>query len=342
MGAAFSQPGNGDDEEVPSPLPAYFHPLHLSNGLPHPTAPPWAPTSTSIDPSEPQPTAHIIHFPTSPLSASYTTHLALIIDHLFTPAECAALISLAESTGPWVPAEVDGRVAVNYRNSERIMRQDECAGEWIYERLGPWMRELGLEVLYEPRGEGEEEKEEERGRREGGEKRFGHIVPRGVRLGLAARKKMAVKSGLGKGMGKGDQEEIVIVRWDMCRVNPLLRFLKYRPGQFFHRHCDGHFLTSDLPDWDSSQPLEKSWITIQIYLSSPGLAGGATSFWGRTGKDHSTRIDVEARQGRVLIFQQRDLIHTGEKVRDGEKITVRSEFMFRKVVEKKKEEEGGR
>ena len=84
--------------------------------------------------------------------------------------------------------------------------------------------------------------------------------------------------------------------------------------------------------------MEKSWITIQIYLSSPGLAGGATSFWGRSGKDHSTRIDVEAKQGRVLIFQQRDLIHTGEKVQGGEKVTVRSEFMFRKVVEK----EGGK
>ena len=36
----------------------------------------------------------------------------------------------------------------------------------------------------------------------------------------------------------------------------------------------------------------------------------------------------------MLIFQQRDLIHTGEKVQGGEKVTVRSEFMFRKIVER--------
>ena len=39
----------------------------------------------------------------------------------------------------------------------------------------------------------------------------------------------------------------------------------------------------------------------------------------------------------MLIFQQRDLIHTGEKVQRGEKVTVRSEFMFRKIVEKQGE-----
>ena len=128
------------------------------------------------------------------------------------------------------------------------MRMDELAGEWIYSRLSPWMRTLGVQVLYEPRGEGEkqgqgEESKNEHGGKVGGEKRFGHIVPRGVRLGLA--KKMAAKSaaaaGSGKGKGKGKgrggvevQEEVV--RWEMCRVNPLLRFLKYGPGQFFQRN----------------------------------------------------------------------------------------------------------
>lgn len=98
-------------------------------------------------------------------------------------------------------------------------------------------------------------------------------------------------------------------------------------------HCDGHFLTSDIKDRDPSLPLEKSWITIQIYLSSEGLVGGSTSFWGRSAKDHHVKIDVEARQGRVLIFQQRELVHTGENVQKGSKITVRSEFMYKKVVE---------
>ena len=114
------------------------------------------------------------------------------------------------------------------------MGKDECAGEWIYERLGPWMSELGVEVLYEPREE-EKEEEERKNEKVGGEKRFGHIVSRGVRLGLA-RRKMAAKSGSGRGRGGLEEEEEVVVRWEMCRVNPLLRFLKYRPGQFFHRN----------------------------------------------------------------------------------------------------------
>jgi len=127
-------------------------------------------------------------------------------------------------------------VTTSYRNSERILRKDEVVGEWIYERLSPWMRELGVQVLYEPRGEkeGGDTKNEE-GRKEGGEKRFGYIVPRGVRLGLA--KRMAAKSAAARsGKGKGLEEQEDVVRWEMCRVNPLLRFLKYGPGQFFQRN----------------------------------------------------------------------------------------------------------
>jgi len=50
------------------------------------------------------------------------------------------------------------------------MKKDEVVVEWIYERLSPWMRELGVQVLYEPRGEKGEEGEDtknEEGRKEG-------------------------------------------------------------------------------------------------------------------------------------------------------------------------------
>ena len=114
------------------------------------------------------------------------------------------------------------------------MTKDECAGGWIYERLVPWMRELGIEVLYEPR-EGEREAGEGNVK-EGGEKRFGLIVHKGVRLArrnIAAKSGGKVKGGLRGGL-EAQQEEVV--RWEMCRVNPLLRFLKYGPGQFFQRN----------------------------------------------------------------------------------------------------------
>lgn len=44
-------------------------------------------------------------------------------------------------------------------------------------------------------------------------------------------------------------------------------------------------------------------------------------------------MDVEPRMGRVLVFQQRMLIHSGEEVKEGIKYTMRSDFMFEKVAE---------
>lgn len=43
------------------------------------------------------------------------------------------------------------------------------------------------------------------------------------------------------------------------------------------------------------------------------LRGGATTFHGRD----DTRLDVDPKAGRVLIFQQRDLLHSGDDVRAG-------------------------
>ena len=93
-------------------------------------------------------------------------------------------------------------------------------------------------------------------------------------------------------------------------------------------HCDAHFSNHLI---DPSLPLEKSWLTVQIYLCADGLEGGATTFYGRTNEDRETRIDVVARVGRVLVFQQRGLLHAGEKVSKGMKVTVRTDVMYRKV-----------
>lgn len=239
MGNMTSQPIVGDQPPI---YPPYFHRITLPS-QPKPSPPTWA----TIEPEEevenskgtsPEPTAHLIDFTSSPLSQSYTSQFALVIDDIFTPAECAALVALAESGGPWIAAEVNGMVVTKYRSSERILRIDEVASVWIYERLKPWMENLKLEVLYEPReaekgGKGNDGKGSGSAERSGGEKRFNHIVPRGVRLGLA--KKMAAKTaGQKKGGGKkGLEDQEPRVRWEMTQVNPMLRFLKYGQGQFF-------------------------------------------------------------------------------------------------------------
>lgn len=103
------------------------------------------------------------------------------------------------------------------------------------------------------------------------------------------------------------------------RVNPRLSFLRYGPGHYFKQHCDG------LVSLDS----QKSFVTLHIYLNEGG-AGGATRFWTADKKEY---LDVFPKLGRVLIFQQRMLIHSGEEVTSGLKLTLRSEFMFEEVEE---------
>jgi hypothetical protein len=101
-------------------------------------------------------------------------------------------------------------------------------------------------------------------------------------------------------------------------VNARLSFLRYGPGHYFKPHCDG------LVDVMDSQ--QKSFVTLHLYLNDgDSLAGGATRFWTPNKKEY---IDVEPKLGRVLVFQQRKLIHSGEEVTGGVKYTMRSDFMY--------------
>ena len=109
----------------------------------------------------------------------------------------------------------------------------------------------------------------------------------------------------------------------LSRLNERLRFLKYGAGQFFKPHCDGTYNTSDCK--------EVSYYTLQIYLSgdAKSLKGGATRFWVRDRtKKESIFVDVESRLGRVLIFEQAGLLHSGEMVSKGEKISMRTDFLY--------------
>jgi Rps23 Pro-64 3,4-dihydroxylase Tpa1-like proline 4-hydroxylase len=108
---------------------------------------------------------------------------------------------------------------------------------------------------------------------------------------------------------------------DIHSVNERLSFLRYEPGGFFEPHCDGLLKLQDG---------RNSRVTLQIYLSDEGLEGGATRIWGTEMKRF---MDIEPKIGRVLIFQQRNLLHSGEKITKGLKYAMRSEFMFEEVLE---------
>jgi len=68
-----------------------------------------------------------------------------------------------------------------------------------------------------------------------------------------------------------------------------------------------------------------SRVTVQIYLGDEGVQGGATRITGYK----NGHYDVEPKKGRVLIFQQRGIYHSGEDVVSGLKYTLRSDLLFR-------------
>ncbi|KAL8957540.1 MAG: hypothetical protein Q9193_005216 [Seirophora villosa] len=115
----------------------------------------------------------------------------------------------------------------------------------------------------------------------------------------------------------------------MSRLNERMRFLKYTEGQYFRPHCDGSYVT---PDGG-----EISYYTLHLYLNEPQSAapgerteGGATRFHSMSWDEKF--LDVEPRVGRVLIFQHRNLLHSGDDVVKGTKYTLRTDLMYKKAV----------
>ena len=89
-------------------------------------------------------------------------------------------------------------------------------------------------------------------------------------------------------------------------------------------HNDGSYVTPD--------GKERSMFTLHLYLNEPTpankLEGGATTFHSY---DMQRSFDVEPKVGRVLIFQHRDLLHSGADVTGGIKLTLRTDLMYAKL-----------
>ncbi|CAE6441734.1 unnamed protein product [Rhizoctonia solani] len=116
----------------------------------------------------------------------------------------------------------------------------------------------------------------------------------------------------------------------MIGFNERLRFLKYSPGQFFRKHCDGNY--------HNPESNHISYYTLQLYLNTvPPEQGGSTRFWGSpnsNGGDTAPYVDIQPKLGRALIFEQSGLWHTGQDVLEGgEKYTIRAELMYEVVKE---------
>lgn len=98
-------------------------------------------------------------------------------------------------------------------------------------------------------------------------------------------------------------------------------------------HMDGCFVTPDNS--------ERSCYTLHLYLNESDptapeglLKGGSTTF--HTLRNEADEYKVEPKIGRVLIFQHRGLLHSGEDVSSGVKFTMRTDLMYKIVSEPKK------
>lgn len=112
--------------------------------------------------------------------------------------------------------------------------------------------------------------------------------------------------------------------WVISRLNERARFLKYTGGEYFKAHCDGTY--------ETPERTERSYFTLHLYLNDTVdkngkqlLKGGATTFHSWSMKE---RIDVAPKIGRVLLFQHRGLLHSGDDVVSGTKLTMRTDIMY--------------
>jgi len=109
---------------------------------------------------------------------------------------------------------------------------------------------------------------------------------------------------------------------NLVQLNGRLRFLKYQAGSFFKRHCDGFYITPDFK--------QTSFYTLQIYLNGTKdtIKGGATRIFSHKDAQcddgnilRGPCADIPPRQGRVLIFEQEKVLHSGEPVFEGVKVS---------------------
>ncbi|KAJ2901876.1 hypothetical protein MKZ38_001309 [Zalerion maritima] len=249
----------------------------------------------------------------------YSGRYAVVLDNVLSQSECDQLIRMAEAsvsaseqgvkegTGerdPWQPALVNigagwEVLQADYRNSDRIIwDQEEITGR-LWKRIKAGAPEVAKELA--------------------------EVEADLVVLG-----------------GKHWKEQ----KWVFKALNERMRFLKYGKGQFFRPHCDGAYEVPGLEPGKRTRTL----FTLHLYLNDsveavkgetardgeekPELVGGSTPFLSNNEK---RRVDVHPKAGRVLIFQHRGLLHSGDDVVEGTKYTVRSDILYDLVTTEKEE-----
>lgn len=103
---------------------------------------------------------------------------------------------------------------------------------------------------------------------------------------------------------------------------------RYVGGEYFRPHCDGSYETASRE--------ERTYFTLHLYLNNSGakgskgdLVGGATRFHSYPSMEKKEAIlDVLPKTGRILLFQHRNLLHSGDDVVQGVKYTMRTDLLY--------------
>mmetsp|Transcript_12268 Transcript_12268/g.14813 ORF Transcript_12268/g.14813 Transcript_12268/m.14813 type:complete len:267 (+) Transcript_12268:76-876(+) len=119
------------------------------------------------------------------------------------------------------------------------------------------------------------------------------------------------------------KEHIPIV-WNgrpVLGLNELLRFLRYKKGDFFAPHVDGNYCRKGTDNL--------SLCTLQLYLSNANeWMGGATTFCAvETENKKYEAVSIFPQIGRIVLFDHK-ILHEGSIVHDGIKYTIRTDVEY--------------
>lgn len=294
--------------------------------------------------SAPNATLHKLDFEhTSPPIPEYKDHFAAVIENFMTEDECKQLLCIAEdSTRTQLPdstlsAPVWERAMINAGNGKQVMSIDTRSSgriildsadiaRRILDRLMPFMRECEIDcVKHKPLVTG---------------------------LGPAKRGEVLRLTRLNERMRflRYEGGDYFRPHWDGCYVTPdgmeksLYTVHLYLNGdgeqdmKELQPHVDRKEKENglfekwgeiDLAEVGSEVRVNRGSDTpVESLEKSEVLLGGATSFM--QGMSSRGSVRVFPKTGSVLIFQQRNLFHSGDDVFRGVKYTVRTDVMFSK------------
>ncbi|KAK1760599.1 prolyl 3-hydroxylase 2 [Echria macrotheca] len=235
----------------------------------------------------------------------YDHHVAYILENVLSPSECTALLTLAEQSVAPASQGPEGspwrRAMVNMSAGWEVHTPHYRNGDRLI-----WDRQEVVDRIWAR-----------------------CLRAQGLGDGMAAAAKDPVVVGSGKFELRREEGS----RFVFARLNHRMRFLKYSGGEFFRPHRDASYGETTVDG-----KYQESLFTLHLYLNdskaaaedpdSVELVGGSTPFLSR---DEKRRVDVHCKAGRVLIFQQRGLLHSGDDVLQGVKYTMRTDIMFELV-----------